>query len=336
MPNQPPKLSILLTTPVYFFILIIVPLLMSSVFGYFRSPLVLSPEQKLMYASEKEVRSCSPLFLFISLTALIADFFQENFRWILKIAGSRSSYTLSSKDIASPELQQELSDIGQFAEVAHGSMRPEDIWKVLPRLLKPGFPLEGYKYLEGSELIEVFHGNVALVQGYVAYRPQAKQLIVAFSGTSSSSQALSDVKAWHVSYPGPGADCKGCSVHAGFWDMYSGVRGLALDAMRKGLESHDVSEIVLTAHSMGAVMVYLLMFEILDTSSPSPLSLPAGVTFKIAVFGSPRVGNKALRECWRKRARTYQSAHGAEHLKEWSVRNYQDGEKPDARLALSR
>ncbi|KAG9010987.1 hypothetical protein FRB93_003437 [Tulasnella sp. JGI-2019a] len=263
----------------------------------------LTPEQKLMYASEKE----------------------ENFRWILKIAGSRSSHVLTPKDNAPPELFQELSDIGQFSEIAHGSMRPADIWKALPRLLLPGFPLQGYTYLEGSELVEVFIGAVAEVQGFVAYRPPSKQLIIAFSGTSSSSQVISDLKGWHVPYRTTEPDCKGSAVHAGFWELYGGVRALALDALKKGIGSQDVSEIIVTGHSMGAVMTYFFALDLLDPTLAASSVLPQGIPLKIAVFGSPRAGNKALVECWRKRVGLYRSTYGHDRLKEWSVRAYQDG-----------
>ncbi|KAG8857675.1 hypothetical protein FRB96_005693 [Tulasnella sp. 330] len=263
----------------------------------------LTPEQKLMYASEKE----------------------ENFRFILRIAGSRSSYVLTSKDHAPMELLQELSDIGQFTEIAHGSMRPADIWKVLPRLLMPGFPLQGYTYLEGSELVEVFLGTVALVQGYVAYRPQNKQLIISFSGTSSSSQVIADLKGWHVAYPTADADSKGSQVHAGFWQLYSGVRTLALDALKKGLETREVSEVIITGHSMGGVLSYLFTLDMLDTTVATTLSFVPGTPLTIVVLGSPRAGNKALVACWRKRLSLYRNTHGQDRLKEWSVRAYQDG-----------
>lgn len=204
-------------------------------------------------------------------------------------------------------------------------MRPGDIWKALPRLAQPGFPLEGYKYLADSVLIDVFVGSVAKVQGYVAYKPESKQLVVAFSGTSSGSQAISDLKSWHVSYPATKPEYKGCSVHAGFWSLYSGVQDLALGTLKRGAEAHDVSEVVITGHSMGGCLAYLFALELLGASASSRLSLPTGVTLNIAVFGAPRLGNKQFAQIWGECVKDYRHRHGDDRVKENSVRGYMDG-----------
>ncbi|KAG8922085.1 hypothetical protein FRC02_012153 [Tulasnella sp. 418] len=266
------------------------------------SAAMLSDEQKRMYRSEKE----------------------ENFRWILKIAATRSPYRLSEKDLASIDLQNRLSDIGQFTELAHGSMNPTHIWEFLTRLSEPGFPLHGYTYLEGSQLIEVFRGKISDLQGYVAYRPQSKQLMIVFSGTSTPAQAIQDVKAWNVAYPGPGDDVRGTRVHAGFYSLYQGVRDAALDAMKKGLESCDVSELVITGHSMGSVMCYLLLLELIEPSTTEQYITP-GIQIKLAVFGSPRAGNPILARCWRNRVKQHKEKYGDDSLMEWSVKGYNDG-----------
>ena len=88
------------------------------------------------------------------------------------------------------------------------------------------YPLEGYDALLGSELVSVFHGKVAGLQGYIAYRKitcsaddglrdsafntsntgsdgerSSGQLIVAFSGTSGPAQTLKDLDARLIAYP---------------------------------------------------------------------------------------------------------------------------------------
>lgn len=242
------------------------------------------------------------------------------------MAATRSSYKLSTKDVVAPALQQELSDIGQFAEVAHGSMDPKQIWQYLPQLLQQGCPLEGYTYLEGSELVSSFYGTAAHLQGYVAYRPSTRQLIVAFSGTSSNKQAVQDLKFWKTRYTpsSAGDDVRGGAVHAGFFKMYNGIRNEAFRAISEGLEQKDVTEIVFTGHSMGGVMVYLTALDLLR-SNQQLIRLPFGISLKVAVFGSPRVGNAKLQECWKRRVEAYRTLHGADRFQEWSVKAYNDG-----------
>jgi predicted alpha/beta-fold hydrolase len=78
--------------------------------------------------------------------------------------------------------------------------------------------------------------------------------------------------------------------------MYSGVRSSALEAMSKGFREYDVEEIAFTGHSLGAAMCYLLALEIMTDREDLPSSpfLPTSLPLKLAVFGSPRIGNLAL------------------------------------------
>ena len=257
------------------------------------SPAILpaSEAQRLMYASEST----------------------ENFRWAARILARHSSHTLTSSELVSPSLELELSELGQFAELAHGSLSPEFIWKNLTALSQQDFPLEGYDALPGSELVSAFHGTAAHLQGYTAYRPKTKQLILAFSGTSSFTQTLYNTDMRMIAYP-----CKvGCAVHAGFWRMHAGVRHIARVSLENALRSRDVDEVVLTGHSLGAAMCYLFALYILDAQDAThltPLPIPR---LKLALFGCPRTGNLALAEHWRE-----VSSSVTEH----SVRGYNDGE----------
>ncbi|KAG8953282.1 hypothetical protein FRC04_002692 [Tulasnella sp. 424] len=263
----------------------------------------LSPEQERMYASEKE----------------------ENFRWILKLTTKKSSYVLSEKDLAPSELQNELSEIGQFAEVAHGSMDPERVWAHLSDLLDDGFPLHGYTFLEGSELIRAFKGTAAQLQGYVAFRPQTGQLIVSFSGTSNRMQAFNDTKAWKASYPlTPGENISAVSVHSGFWNMYNGVKAAAFHALEEAIRQRDVSEIILTGHSLGGAMTQLCVLDLLKPTQ-QVIRLPFGVRIKSVTFGAPRAGNAGLVTCWKSRVEAYQKLHGNASFTEWAVKAFNDG-----------
>jgi len=243
----------------------------------------------------------------------------ENFRLIAKLFALQSSHTLTSGDLASNDLQHELAEIGQFAEVAHGTVLPKFIWNNMNSLMKPTFPLDGYNALRGSDLVSAFHGSVAELQGYIAYRPQTKQLIVAFSGTSSVAQTFRNIDARMVPYPG----AEGCAVHRGFWRLYNGVRSHTLGELSKALTQYDIQEIVCTGHSMGAVMCYLFALDVIaqDTTGDTSHNRPRAL--KLAVFGSPRVGNQALADHWRHIVAGH-NTHGF-LVKDYSVKGYNDG-----------
>ena len=246
----------------------------------------------------------------------------ENFRFVAKLLPAQSLRTLTSEDLTSDELQHELAEIGQFAEVAHGSVSPEFIWKNMESLSQPGFPLDGYDALRESELISAFHGTVARLQGYIAYQPLTKQIIVAFSGTSSLSQTFHNFDVRHVAYPGK----ERCAIHRGFWDMYNGVRSSALGDLAKALPKYDVKEIVCTGHSMGAVMCYMFALDIMGdmTGAKPPNEYPTSFPLKLALFGSPRLGNQAFMEHWQRVVASHND--NGQSVKCYSVKGYNDGQ----------
>jgi hypothetical protein len=243
----------------------------------------------------------------------------ENFRWIANILARPSSYTLTSRDQAPVELQVELAEIGQYAEVAHGNLSPEFIWRHMERLQQPHFPLDGYHALRGSELICSFRGEVGGLQGYIAL--QSKTLIVAFSGTSNLVQALNNLDIRLVAHPAGDR----CAVHGGFWRVYNGVRDLALRGLVTALKQYEVEQLIFTGHSLGGAMCYLLALDVLEDrrmESASPILSSTLATLTVAVFGNPRIGNFALAQRWR---RLCEDRTSALSIREYSVKGYKDG-----------
>jgi hypothetical protein len=180
----------------------------------------LTEAQRLMYNAEKEI----------------------NFRWIAKVFATRSSYVLSETEQASSNLVDELSELGQFAEVAYGFLPFSKIFNQYDTLSQAGFPLDQHGALKDCHLISSLDGNTAELTGYVALRPQRGQLIVAFSGTRNWKQALYDVHASRCKYPFG----RGCKVHRGFWALYCGIRRQAIEGIKKARGSCDFTEVAFT------------------------------------------------------------------------------------------
>jgi len=244
----------------------------------------------------------------------------ENFRLVAKIFSTPSTYILKSADLASPDLQLELSEIGQFAELSHGRLSPEFVWENMDRLLQLRFPLAGYDTLRQSELVSVFHGTVSNLQGYIAHR--SNQLIISFSGTSNFQQGVANVDARLVAFRK-----EGCAIHAGFWRLYNGVRINAFSALAKALTLHNVHEIVFTGHSLGAVMCYLMALEAMEKNlavDASPILSLTPKVLTIAVFGCPRAGNLALVQHWR--GVVEDCVNRGFTIREYSVKGFNDGQ----------
>lgn len=185
----------------------------------------------------------------------------------------------------------------------------------LATLRKPDFPLEGYDALDGSVLVSEFFGRVAHLHGYVAYRGEKKQLVVAISGTSTAIQAVQDIRTlWHRHKSGRGI------VHSGFWKLYKGIRPFIMEGIRRGLKQ-DVAELVLTGHSMGGAVCYLLLLDLLVSNDLMPARLP----IKVAIFGAPRPGDAKLSKYYQEMVAEYRKKNGDAAFSEYLVKAYNDG-----------
>jgi hypothetical protein len=205
---------------------------------------------------------------------------------------------------------------GQFSELAYSTVPLQFVFSHLPELIQPEFPLEGYDALLGSLLVSDFFGSLARLHAYVAYKPSKKQLFLAISGTVTMHQALHDLRAFRRAYPSG----KG-TIHSGFWDFYQGIKIPAAAGIEQGLNDNDVEELVITGHSMGGAISYLLMLDILSSTMP----IPSNVKLKIVVFGAPRLGDLAFVEYWREQVRGHRERYGQSSLEEYSVKGYNDG-----------
>ena len=264
---------------------------------------------------------------------------EDNFRWIYKLLASRFPHPLTSSALSHPDILYQLASIGQFAELAHGSLSPSFIWENLDALMQPSYPLEEYTDLSGSVLLETFLGDVAKLQGYIAYKPSQRQLILAFSGTSSLAQTLRELDARLVPHPYFQRTAQGVStsttksnpsVHAGFWRLYSGLGSKAMDALRKALISPNriVDEVVITGHSLGGVISSFFLLDLLtldQSSSTSQWWKPQQLTIKLATFGAPRMGDSSFAQAFSVIVEKFKSAYGRDRLTEYAVRGFNDG-----------
>lgn len=264
-----------------------------------------------------------------------ASEFSNNFRSISRSFATKSTYVLTEADRVQDEATYAfLYDISQYAEIAHGLVSVNFIFKNIDELCQPGFPLDGYNALRDDKaiLIQSFNGAVANLQAYVALRPHTGQLVVTFSGTSNLTQIWKDLQACKVAYPRDRTAL--ARVHRGFWSMYCGVRPKVLEAIQLGFAQHSsqISSVVVTGHSMGTTMCYLLALDLMaDLHSlitvsdyNQQINLP-NISLVLAVFGAPRLGNEGFAQFWRNSVQEYRRRFGQDSFREYSLKAFSDG-----------
>lgn len=138
--------------------------------------------------------------------------------------------------------------LGQFAEMVYTPIPIGQLLTMLPKLIRPEYPLAGYDALLGAELIRSFEGTVADLPVHVYYRTAQKQIVLAIAGTTTATHAAYDVAALKTKHPSGGG-----YVHLGFWSIYEGLSNLAVESLQQGLRGHEghVEEVIITGHSMG-------------------------------------------------------------------------------------
>ncbi|KAG8848710.1 hypothetical protein FRB91_010553, partial [Serendipita sp. 411] len=234
-----------------------------------------SDEEDRMYASEKE----------------------DNFRWVAKWVATTSMRVLSKEDRVDERVDDAVSALAEFAEIAHGSMDPA--WILNPQnrkiLGRKDFPLADYKALglrkdgelrENIILVDNFKGNIGNLQGYTALRMSQTatrlrgsrstsgiikpQLILAFSGTSNIIHGIYNLMTVPVQYQ-PVSNTEShhdWRVHDGFQRVYQSIREPAIRALylaiKKMEEAHKGDwDLVITGHSLGTAVASLFLLDLM-------------------------------------------------------------------------
>jgi predicted lipase len=178
--------------------------------------------------------------------------------------------------------------------------------------------LETYDALDDTILVDSFLGTSTDILVFIAYRPLLGQLVVAISGTLSMKQAFQDLRIFRCSHPsGRG------TVHTGFWTLYQDIKAQAITGVQKGVVDYLVQEIVLTGHSMGGSVAYLLCLDLL--AEHQMWLKESNINVKVAAFGSPRTGDAALVEHFQELSLSYQKSRGLDAFTDYSVKGYNDG-----------
>ncbi|OJD35842.1 feruloyl esterase a [Diplodia corticola] len=122
-------------------------------------------------------------------------------------------------------------------------------------------------------------------QGFVARDDSAKEIIIAFRGTSDLADFGTDFSQELVSYTSPAvtATCGNCTTHKGFLGAWNSIAEEAISAVRDQLSPNPSYNVTVTGHSLGASVAALATLSFLG----------AGIPVTTYTFGEPRTGNAA-------------------------------------------
>ncbi|MCJ8014237.1 lipase family protein [Paenibacillus sp. KQZ6P-2] len=123
-----------------------------------------------------------------------------------------------------------------------------------------------------------------------------QEIIIAFRGTSSKTNWISDMIASQKSFKYIKEDCL---THRGFTDIYSSARGRIIAELAK---LSPLKTLYITGHSLGAALATLCA---IDIAANTAFCFPILFT-----YGSPRVGDPAFAKAFTKYVRnSYRSAN---------------------------
>ena len=136
-------------------------------------------------------------------------------------------------------------------------------------------PLSGF--IPTSSINDEHHDT----HGYIGYQPITQSIAVAFRGSESVSNWLSDLDVVLTEYP----NCSGCEVHKGFYAAEQAVFPQVKYEVGRLLEKYPDYQVLVTGHSLGAALA---------TLTAADLKLTGTDNVALFNYGSPRIGNTAF------------------------------------------
>ncbi|KAM4054458.1 lipase (class 3) domain-containing protein [Hirsutella rhossiliensis] len=117
------------------------------------------------------------------------------------------------------------------------------------------------------------------VSGYVARDPVKQTIIVAFRGTTTAKDVLTDL---YFTMGDTKELCEDCQVHNGFRAAFSSVKTDVLKAVQTLKDKKGYTKVVVTGHSLGGAVATVA----------SAYLRKRGHNCDLYTYGSPRVGNR--------------------------------------------
>lgn len=135
--------------------------------------------------------------------------------------------------------------------------------------------------LAGFVPVYSFNDTKHETRGYIGYTESQKTIYIAFQGTDSVKNWVSNLDAVTTSYP----HCDGCTVHKGFYKAEQVVINDIFEQVRSLRNRFPDYSILVTGHSLGGALATLCATDLVSSGVSN---------VRVFNFGSPRVGNTAF------------------------------------------
>eukprot|EP01031_Cornospumella_fuschlensis_P028044 gene28044-33863_t len=136
---------------------------------------------------------------------------------------------------------------------------------------------------EGFIATHAFSDETTDTQGFIGVIERQKMIFVAFRGSMSIKNWVSDMDSILTLYN----SCELCYVHHGFYTAYNTVAAQVREALADLHSRYSNFDVVFTGHSLGGALATLAAVDTLLTKARA-----ASARVFLASFGSPRVGNE--------------------------------------------
>ncbi|OAQ60430.1 ferulic acid esterase A faeA [Pochonia chlamydosporia 170] len=132
----------------------------------------------------------------------------------------------------------------------------------------------------GSQIVKTFNDDATDTQATLFRDNTAKEVIIAFRGTSAPKDLDSDLAFGLVPLSATGTSCSNCKVHQGFQSAFASISGAVASAIKSEVSSG--SRLIVTGHSLGGGIAAIA------TSSFIGQDIKVAETY---TFGEPRNGD---------------------------------------------
>ncbi|KAJ5549691.1 hypothetical protein N7535_002372 [Penicillium sp. DV-2018c] len=133
---------------------------------------------------------------------------------------------------------------------------------------------------DNTTVIDTFHSKNGPA-GYIALDHTRKLIILAFRGTISNHDLITDITLIFAEID----ICEGCLAHQGFLEYWKAVESQVTSRLKQATHEWQEYRLSVVGHSLGAAVATL-----------AGASLRRHFTLDIWTFGSPKPGNKKLAE----------------------------------------
>ncbi|RYP47483.1 hypothetical protein DL768_006455 [Monosporascus sp. mg162] len=137
----------------------------------------------------------------------------------------------------------------------------------------------------GATITKQINNKDTNTQGFIARDDAAKEVILAFRGTSNIQDFMVDLSEDLVPFNTTGVtNCEGCMAHEGFLKAWNSVAQESIDDVNAELAANSGYKVIVTGHSLGGALASLATVSMLGS----------GIDVTTFTYGQPRTGNQAF------------------------------------------